>query len=185
MAFASPYFLIPKSIHANRMKAAALGIFLAIASMYLSSCANQNPNEIALFNDYKFIKLKTEKVGLIDSVSQSDYEGFFNNIKGVQLPLYRVVDGADYVIYLGIPFRTGLKKLYDARQKEIEKDSVFLNDQQNNYCFYQYKKDSLFITEYLVRIDSNSIICIFGSTSSPQTFYTLFDRTSIINRISK
>jgi hypothetical protein len=167
------------------MKTVVLGIFLAIASIHLISCANQNPNEIPLFNTVKFLKLSTENVKTIDSASQSEYENFFNNVKEIQLPLYRVVEGESYDIYLGIPFRCNLKKLFDARQKALEKDSLFLTKKNLDQCFYQYKKDDLFFTEYLLSLGGNSIICIFGVTNNPQTMDTLFNQESISKRVTK
>lgn len=167
------------------MKTVVLGLLLSMALMHFVSCTNPNPNEIPLFNNVKFLKLSTEKVKEIDSISQSEYENYFNNIKEIQLPLYRVVEGKSYDIYLGIPFRCSLKKLFNARQKSLKKDTLFLTEKKVDHCFYQYKKDGLFFTEYLLCLGGNSIICIFGVTNNTQTMDTLFNQKSISKRFRK
>ena len=160
---------------------------LAVLCLFLlwASCRQENEKELALFNGFKFTRDSSEHIVDRDSLAQVPYTKYFNNMAQVQVPLYRIIEGKNYQIYLGIPFHTTLGKLATSRKENPVADSV-LQLSENNTAFYRrFIKDSLYLTEYICPLDSTSIICVYAVTKDAQLATTLLSEEKLKARIIK
>lgn len=155
------------------------------ALLFLVSCQPQNEHEIPLFNKFKFHTDSTEKIAAIDSIAQIPYIQHFNNIDDIQIPLYRIVQGNAYTIYLGIPFHTNLKSIAAAKAAKPNADTVLGLLETPEYYYRQYKKGNLYLTEYMRNIDSASIICVFAATDKAQIASDALSAEKLSDRIRK
>lgn len=150
-----------------------------------TSCSQENEKELTLFNDYKFAKDSTEHVADRDSVAQKAYQAYFNNMEQVQVPLYRVLEGKGYHIYLGIPFHATLEKMVKLRIAQPMADSVLQLSGSSTSFYRRFIKDSLYLTEYIRPLDSVSIICVYAVTKDAQIAATLLSEEQLKARIIK
>ena len=138
-----------------------------------------------LFNDYKFAKDSTERIADLDSLAQIPYTKYFNNMGQVQVPLYRIIEGKGYRIYLGLPFHTTLGKLSKLRAVQPLADTV-LEVKESDASFYsRFLKDSLYLTEYIQPLDSTSIICIYAVSKDSLSAVTVLSEEKLKARIFK
>lgn len=160
---------------------------LAVLCLLLlwTSCRQENEKELALFNGFRFATDSTEHVADRDSLAQVPYTKYFNNMEQVQVPLYRVIEGKEYRIYLGIPFHTTLARLAAFRKEKPMADTV-LQLSENNTAFYRcFIKDSLYLTEYIQPLDSTSMICVYAVSKDAQVAATRLSEAQLKARIVK
>jgi hypothetical protein len=153
--------------------------------VFLASCRDGNESGVSLFNGFKFATNSTEHVADRDSLAQVPYTKYFNNMAQVQIPLYRVIEGKEYRIYLGIPFHTTLGKLAKSRAEQPMADTVWNLKESGSSFYRQFIKDSLYLTEYICPLDSTSIICVYAETRDAELAATILSEEQLKARIIK
>jgi hypothetical protein len=152
--------------------------YLLILMLFLFSCESKNNSEIALFNNVFCNVQGNEKTIKITTDIKDEYFKYIENKKS-QIPLYRFIIGADYALYIGIPFNA---KLNNLSEKKLFESLVAEKSDSSTFYYKEYVVDSLYITEYAKEIDQN-LIYILATTTSPDIQQRLFDVDSLSNRI--
>lgn len=147
------------------------------------ACGNRNKQDIDLLNGVTFHTEQSELITDIDSAGKKPYLEYFNNLKEIQVPLFRIVKADGYTIYLGMPYHTSLKSMAAARQASADADTVLMQQETPVYFYRQYRKGDLYLTEYIRSIDSASMIGIFAMTTNAQTADSLFVESKLAARI--
>jgi len=153
-------------------------LYLTIV-VFIASCSTKNQNNVILFNNINFKLHASEKKLLFDSLSQQNFQLNFNN-SNIQIPIFKVIQGNDYSIYLGIPINTSLKKLIQFKSTIIPPNTTIETD-SISYFFTKYKTGEEYKMELSKSFDNN-IIYIVGSTRSQIVADSLFKKDIILDR---
>jgi hypothetical protein len=155
-------------------------LYLSIV-LFFASCSTKNQSNVVLFNNINFKLHDSEKKLLIDSLSQQIFQSNFNN-SNIQIPLFKVIKGNDYFIFLGVPINTSLKKLIQFKSTITPPNTAIITD-SNSYFFTKYKIGEEYKMELSKSFDNN-IIYIIGSTKSSIVFDSLFKKDIILDRFN-
>lgn len=140
-----------------------------------------NPQQIPLFNELTFNLLDDEKlVELNDTIKESYFN--FSTPDIMQIPLFRYIQGNDYHIYIGLPYRTSLKKI--ATSIELaQHNTLFESSTTNEQSYFKrYSNNDNYCSEYTVKIGSNTIY-ILAVTSSINFSETQLNQKMIAKRL--
>lgn len=174
VAAATPCFL-PRCFPMNKK----IPILICFALSALS-CGQSRTGSLPIFNDYEF-RIKTDEHTVdADSISRMPYARYFNNLKEIQVPLYRIVEGKNYRLYLGLPFHTSVSRLSTERFKLLG-----TADTNNSQTFRRYQKDMQYIAEYILPLDSASTVFIAAITEDSVVAATEFTEQQFKERIIK
>lgn len=160
--------------------------FIGILVIFCSFIACENktaPNQLPLFNKYIFKIDSNETQVDLDSLAQAPYQKLCNNMERVQLPLYRILQGENYRLYLGVPFHTNVEKLYKLRLQKLKGDTTYQQNGNKHNAYRQIKVDSVYITEYITQIGEESLIYVCGMSTDSSLYNTVFAEEKIKNRI--
>jgi hypothetical protein len=155
-------------------------ITLSLLSI-LFSCSSDSSNSVALFNGVEFKLLESELVSKKNFASNDTYVLYFNNDSTTQIPLFHYIKGYRYEVFIGTPLSSDLNALASSFQK----DSIIRTESGADFVFVQAKKNNSFITKYLVKTDSASLIGVFVKTETAALSDSLFTQKKISERFYK
>jgi hypothetical protein len=156
--------------------------FCCITAVIIFGCRPKQGPSIYLFNDTSFKLADGEKIIEIDSTKKESFRSFFDH-KFVQIPLFRCIKSESYLIFLGIPYNTSLKKLADGGLKE-EYIVKFFESDSVNYFYRRYEKaDSGNIIVYTKNFDNNLVFVLVTSRTKTLSD-SLFNKIALSNRFN-
>ena len=157
--------------------------FFLFSFIICSIAACSPEKEVALFNKIAFSLSEKESVEAISSQTKDIYFSFLKD-KEIQPPLFKHILANDYSIFIGIPYNVQLSQFTASPVAGCDAGFFQFNTDSTSYSYNRYKYDSMYISEYVVNLDEN-LIYVLGTTSSEQVADSLFNKTSISNRIIK
>ena len=149
----------------------------------IAACSPAKEKEVALFNKIAFSLSEKESVEAINSQTKDIYFSLLKD-KEIQPPLFKHILTNDYSIYIGIPYNVQLSQFTASPVAGCDADFFQFNTDSTFYSYNCYKYDSMYISEYVVNLDEN-LIYVLGTTDSEQIADSLFNKTSVSNRIIK
>ncbi|MEL0651388.1 hypothetical protein V6246_08135 [Algibacter sp. TI.3.09] len=149
--------------------------------LFITSCSNNNKNEIPLFNNIVIKKATGESEKPLNQlISNSHKENL--NYKSIQIPLYRYLNSKNYKIFIGLPYNTTIEKMIATELKNKTDNTIYF--EQDSISFIkQIKKDDNYATTYVTKIEDNSIIYFCGVSKSKKTSDSLFNKVEFSKRI--
>ena len=120
---------------------------ILIISIALLSCTRKgDENEVYIYKDTYFKLGKDEK--LIDLTRETTdlYFTYINNVD-LQIPLFRLVQGEGYRIYIGLPINIKVRTLKNYEITDEIDDKNMVTDGKT-YLYNSYIKEDVRITKY-------------------------------------
>lgn len=153
---------------------------LLILIILTSSCidvGNITKDNITIFNNIYFKTAASEY--LINS--KENITNFHDLVKSkfVQLPLFRVLKGENYFIYLALPYKTNIKKL---AANKLYPEVLFSKTDSSNYSYTKYSSKESYIIEYSKKINDNLLYVLVVSKDS-HTYNNNFELFDLEKRI--
>ena len=158
-------------------------ILILATLLLLSSCkGTRNSNELALFNNISFFLEENERIETITPQLSDDFQHYYQN-DHFQVPLFRCIKGAEYTIFIGLPFNTNIHDLIEFQK--LLQDSVIseLITDNTSYYLIERKIGDDYYMEYAINCDHN-LISILAVSQDKETLNHHFNYDKISNRLS-
>jgi hypothetical protein len=139
-------------------------ILYLLVCLTITSCSSKQEPGIYLFNEVSFNLNQGEEIATIDPTKKAIFNSYFNN-KAIQIPLYRCIKSDNYLIFIGIPFNTSIKKLSDYNFTTTSKQTFFESD-KTNYFFKKFAGEKEQATIYTRNFSKNLVFILTISDSS-------------------
>lgn len=120
-----------------------------------------------------------EKVINITDTLQNEFQKHIPQ-NHFQIPLFKIIKGADYTIYLGIPVKTSINKM---RMSKIQSNSALseLDTDSATYLYTHYQEQKNYVAELMYTKDKN-MIYVLTISKSKQVADSLFQKDLLLNR---
>lgn len=161
------------------MKKIILFLFIVFTLLY---CTSTDKSEVIFFNNITFELIDGEEIISIDSREKENYHSYFNNTS-IQVPLFRCIKSDNYVIYLGIPINTSIKKFADFKLEHTN-NSLFFESDTNSYFYISHQNDHNYISEYSRVVDDN-MIYVLTVSNSLELHDSLFNMQTLSKRLNR
>lgn len=159
-------------------------LLLIVSFAFLISCHQKDHSDeaIEIFNNHTFKLDKAESsIPLTDEIHQR-YDSLIAG-KELQIPLFKYVKSSNYNLYIGVPYKTSLKKIKD---QEIFPGTLRTSQKGKSGKFMHktYTAYGSFLAEYAENLEGN-LVYVLGISSSKPTADSVFSLKSFSNRIQK
>jgi len=122
-----------------------------------------------------------EAVMDVNSSITQMYTEYFNK-QQVQIPLFRYIKHANYVIFIGIPYDTSIAKMIKTQSEKPDSCHLLLETNSNSF-FNRYKKNGYYITEYATVLGNKSIVYLATLADTKEISDSLFNKSEMTKRI--
>ena len=151
--------------------------------LFFISCDTHQESVLDLYNKQFIQLLPAEKILETNPVIVEEYNRLFNSIQGIQIPLYKLIKGENYIIYVGKPIGVNNKMLSEkivAQQDSIESSA---NTLQNDSYLIKFKKENRFIVAYITNLNDSSSIVLFAVSRNRKDFEIFGNENYLKNRV--
>ncbi len=157
---------------------------LILSCVFLISCHQKNPTDggIDIFNNFTFAIKDSETLKPLADEIHKNYDSLIAR-KELQIPLLKYIESSNYKIYLGIPYKSSLKKISD---QELFPGTLRTakEEEDGKYIYKTYSAYGSFQAEYAENLDGN-LIYILGTSKSKKEADSVFSLKAFSNRIQK
>jgi len=153
---------------------------IILLALTLFGCSVEEKRTIQFFNGISFEIRNSESLGEVNEHSNLSYASCIDSL-GVQIPLFKVVNGNQYTIYLGIPVDTSLEDIIKKSQSRFEISKTIETDSLT-YCYFKVNNNKQHLC-VLTRKTENSMVFLIAESPSKQVLDSLFNKQSFINRL--
>lgn len=151
----------------------------------LVACSNRsNTEELTLYNDITFDLHKGEKLKEINITLKELYLGYFKKAS-FQVPLFKIIESEDYILFIGIPYNTSIKELANYKIKILKPNNEQIKAESDSvsYFYKGHKTNDSVIIEFGHKFDEN-IIYVLAIVYSNEKI-NLFTKTELLKRFNK
>lgn len=141
--------------------------FLSLLSLffYLNACKTNNTSEVFLTPEAHFQLHKNEKLADKNRYV-NQYTNYFNRYSELQLPLYKAIEGNNYLLFIGIPVNKNAGYVYELLANDTI--ATFINKKRINDSTYQIvnKQADMYISTSLIDLNPKSSYAFFLLSSN-------------------
>ena len=156
-------------------------IFIVLFIISIISCSKENKNEIPLFNELSFKIYDGESIVAVNTEIKDKYSKCFNS-SIIQIPLLKYIKGKNYEIYIGVPYNVSIEAMIE-NQFSMQ-DSVAVDFKSDSlFYFKSYKKNEIYISEYAIKTNNESLLYVSTMSDSKTLTDSLFNDKELSKRI--
>ena len=156
-------------------------IFVVLFILSILSCSKENKNEIPLFNELSFKIYDGESIVAVNTEIKDKYSKCFNS-SIIQIPLLKYIKGKNYEIYIGVPYNVSIEAMIE-NQFSMQ-DSVAVDFKSDSlFYFKSYKKNEIYISEYAIKTNNESLLYVSTMSDSKTLTDSLFNDKELSKRI--
>ncbi|RYM34954.1 hypothetical protein ERX46_06160 [Brumimicrobium glaciale] len=150
--------------------------------LFFTACTSNSDNQksLDLFNGSTFELNESEKELAMTLHIKESYLDLIKE-KSLQIPLFKIVKGPKYHIFIGLPVNTSLTEIFKA---PLFNDSIKLEFKTDttSYDYKKFKYEENYISEYVSEKEGN-LIYILSVTDSEEISDSLFNFEKLSNRL--